>query len=173
MDEQKIPNKVWWIGAIAVVAIAVGKYFLLISKSKQAGKKKDRVKKPEDPKYVHAELSSQFFLKVGETAYIKGDGLRVKFLKATKLEQEVSGRSKDLVATLDLEITEQVGDIVETATFQLSTHNGAGRSSCVGTGDQLIGEYRVRLLGLEAPMTGGDIPESNEYVANLVIVKEK
>ncbi|MBI3632238.1 MAG: hypothetical protein HY225_02215 [Candidatus Vogelbacteria bacterium] len=170
MDEQKIPKQVRWVGAIVAITVAVMRY-LYTPKKKTKKNIKEEKEKNSSSGYKDVNLSGQFDLRCGETAYIDAEGLKILFSKVILEQNEApsGSRRRDPPAIVVLEMTEQVGIATESCTLELSTSNYQGRPRVVLTEDQLIGQYDVRLNGLEFPKT----PGINEYVANLVIFKVK
>ncbi|MBI3633304.1 MAG: hypothetical protein HY226_03370 [Candidatus Vogelbacteria bacterium] len=170
MDEEKVPKQAWWIVAfVAVTAIVAGYFYKPSKKSKKNATKADV--KVGIARCVEAKLSSQFHLVRGETAYIEEEGLQVTFAKVLMSETSVSTgpRRKGQPVKVVLEIKQELGRVTESCTIELSL---TGRPTCVTTTDELIGQYDIRLMGLEFPQAG-DISENNDYVVNLVIFKEK
>lgn len=178
MDEQKIPKEAWYVGAVIALCAAATAVYKYFGKRKSKPKKKTDIETDKNgEKRMTHNLHSQFFFKIGQTVYFKEDGLSLKFIRVlldnTEFYQNLGRETANSHVIVEVEATQETGGVVQSAVFQLSTIKTDKWKKSITTDDELIDKYTIHLLGVKCPVKKGNIPESNDYIANMVVVKEK
>ena len=177
MHEEKIPKEAWYVGVVLVVCAAVAILRRVFGeRGSTTRKKKIKNEKPvasDGSKLVDVNINRQFWLKDEQTAYVAAEGLRIKFSGVLEDKNGVGGAlgrwTENNYVTIQLEVAQDVGGVTESGIFQLTTFENSELSDVITTGEDLLDDYNIRLLGVLRPNTG--LKKNDYYEVNLVVTK--
>lgn len=155
------------IGAMIFnVGIIVGLLFLIVfSSTIQNPLHLARAESIQEPQNITAELSNQFQLKIGQTALIESENIKLRFLNVT----EDSRCPSDVICVWEGQVTILL-DIIH------NDQNLGDLALTIRGGDQTLvaktfDDYSIQLMQVEPYPKASEPTQSSDYVATLLVSK--